>query len=213
MSKTELSQDFILGIDVSVVLSLEESGVSSADAQGIEKDLFQNPRENGINYIRVRVWNDLMDAQGNAYGGGNNDIQAAREIGRRPAPQGMKSWADGTTPISGQTRAQAPKAWEGMKIKDKAQVVYLFTLDSLRYRGKRAQISGWYSWAMRPTALVLLAMGFVGTDTGLLDKFGVQEIYDDYRTNNDKVLVAGDARRGPSLVIWQSVKEEMFRNC
>ncbi len=39
--------------------------------------------------------------------------------------------------------------------------------------------------------LVLLAMGF-----------GVQEIYDDYRTNNDKVLVAGDARRGPSLVIW-----------
>lgn len=50
--------------------------------------------------------------------------------------------------------------------------------------------------------LVLLAMGIVGTDTGLLDKFGVQEIYDDYRTNNDKVLVAGDARRGPSLVIW-----------
>jgi glutamate synthases, NADH/NADPH, small subunit len=50
--------------------------------------------------------------------------------------------------------------------------------------------------------LVLLAMGFVGTDTGLLDKFGVQEIYDDYRTNNDKVIVAGDARRGPSLVIW-----------
>ena len=50
--------------------------------------------------------------------------------------------------------------------------------------------------------LVLLAMGFIGTDTGLLDKFGVQEIYDDYRTNNDKVLVAGDARRGPSLVIW-----------
>lgn len=50
--------------------------------------------------------------------------------------------------------------------------------------------------------LVLLAMGFVGTDTGLLDKFGVQEIYDDYRTNNDKVLVAGDASRGPSLVIW-----------
>lgn len=50
--------------------------------------------------------------------------------------------------------------------------------------------------------LVLLAMGFVGTDTGLLDKFGVQEIYDDYRTNNDKVLVAGNARRGPSLVIW-----------
>ena len=30
--KTELSQDFILGMDVSSVLSLEKSGVSYADA-------------------------------------------------------------------------------------------------------------------------------------------------------------------------------------
>ena len=132
--KTELSHDFILGMDVSSVLSLEKSGVSYADAQGIEKDLFQILRENGINYIRVRVWNDPYDAQGNAYGGGNNDIQAAREIGRRAALQGMKLlvdfhysdfWAD-------PGKQQAPKAWEGMKIKDKAQAAYLFTLDSLR---------------------------------------------------------------------------------
>ncbi|MCL2113802.1 MAG: glutamate synthase subunit beta [Streptococcaceae bacterium] len=50
--------------------------------------------------------------------------------------------------------------------------------------------------------LVLLAMGFVSTDKDLLSNFGVKEIYDNYTTNNDKVLVAGDARRGPSLVIW-----------
>ena len=132
--KAELSDDFILGMDVSSVLSLEKSGVSYADAQGIEKDIFQILKENGINYIRVRVWNDPYDAQGNAYGGGNNDIQAAREIGRRAALQGMKLlvdfhysdfWAD-------PGKQQAPKAWEGMKIKDKAQAAYLFTLDSLR---------------------------------------------------------------------------------
>ena len=46
--KTELSQDFILGMDVSSVLSLEKSGVSYADAQGIEKDLFQILKEKGI---------------------------------------------------------------------------------------------------------------------------------------------------------------------
>lgn len=50
--------------------------------------------------------------------------------------------------------------------------------------------------------LVLLAMGFLGPETSLLDTFDVTEIYDDYTTNNERVLVAGDAKRGPSLVIW-----------
>lgn len=50
--------------------------------------------------------------------------------------------------------------------------------------------------------LVLLAMGFTGAEKNLLDAFDVQEIYEDYTTNNEKVYVAGDARRGPSLVIW-----------
>ena len=50
--------------------------------------------------------------------------------------------------------------------------------------------------------LVLLAMGFLGGDKTVLDQFGVEEIYDDYTTNNEKVIVAGDARRGQSLVIW-----------
>ena len=132
--KAELSDDFILGMDVSSVISLENSGVRYYDAQGRQKDLFEILKENGINYIRVRVWNDPYDAQGNGYGGGNNDIQAAGEIGRRAALQGMKLlvdfhysdfWAD-------PGKQQAPKAWEGMKIKEKAQAAYLFTLDSLR---------------------------------------------------------------------------------
>ncbi|GAA2899871.1 glutamate synthase subunit beta [Enterococcus pseudoavium] len=50
--------------------------------------------------------------------------------------------------------------------------------------------------------LVLLAMGFTGAEKNLLEAFEVTEIYEDYTTNNEKVYVAGDARRGPSLVIW-----------
>lgn len=50
--------------------------------------------------------------------------------------------------------------------------------------------------------LVLLAMGFTGAETSLFDQFGIKNIYDDYSTNNKQVYVAGDARRGPSLVIW-----------
>lgn len=50
--------------------------------------------------------------------------------------------------------------------------------------------------------LVLLAMGFTGAEQALLDAFGIKEILDDYTTNNERILVAGDAKRGPSLVIW-----------
>jgi glutamate synthase (NADPH/NADH) small chain len=50
--------------------------------------------------------------------------------------------------------------------------------------------------------LVLLAMGFIGPERSLLDQLDVAEVYDDYTTNNERVYVAGDAKRGPSLVIW-----------
>ena len=53
-----------------------------------------------------------------------------------------------------------------------------------------------------PVDLVLLAMGFTGAQKQFLDEFGVTEVNDDYTTNDEKVYVAGDARRGPSLVIW-----------
>ena len=134
VKKAELSDDFILGMDVSSILSLENSGVTYYDMNGVERDLFAILSENDINYIRVRVWNDPFDPEGNGYGGGNSDINAAAEIGRRAAQYGMKLlvdfhysdfWAD-------PGKQQAPKAWEKMKIKEKAESVYAYTLDSLR---------------------------------------------------------------------------------
>ncbi|MBL1227877.1 glutamate synthase subunit beta [Enterococcus sp. BWB1-3] len=50
--------------------------------------------------------------------------------------------------------------------------------------------------------LVLLAMGFIGPEKSLLEQLDVAEVYDNYTTNNERVYVAGDAKRGPSLVIW-----------
>ncbi len=133
VKKADLPDDFILGMDVSSVISLEKSGVTYSDADGVKKDLFEILSENGINYIRVRVWNDPFDLNGNGYGGGNNDIRAAMEIGRCAAENGMKLmvdfhysdfWAD-------PGKQQAPKAWQGMKIAQKADAVYSYTLDCL----------------------------------------------------------------------------------
>ena len=59
--------------------------------------------------------------------------------------------------------------------------------------------------------LVLLAMGFVGPQSGgLFEELGVardprsnvKANTDDYRTSNTKVFAAGDTRRGQSLVVW-----------
>lgn len=59
--------------------------------------------------------------------------------------------------------------------------------------------------------LVLLAMGFVNpVHEGMLDALGVaydargnvEANTEDYRTSIDKVFVAGDMRRGQSLVVW-----------
>lgn len=128
-----LPEDFFLGMDVSSVLSLEASGVRYRDTDGTEKDLFALLSENGVNLIRVRVWNDPFDSNGNGYGGGNNNIEAAVEIGRRAAAYGLPLlvdfhysdfWAD-------PSKQQTPKAWEGMDIKAKAEALYTYTADCL----------------------------------------------------------------------------------
>jgi glutamate synthase (NADPH/NADH) small chain len=59
-----------------------------------------------------------------------------------------------------------------------------------------------------PAELVLLAMGFVGTEPGLPDELGVDRdargniATTDYETSVPGVFAAGDARRGQSLVVW-----------
>ena len=62
------TDDFIRGMDISSILSEEASGVKYYDADGNEQDLFKILADNGVNYIRVRVWNDPFDKDGNGYG-------------------------------------------------------------------------------------------------------------------------------------------------
>ena len=128
-----ISDDFIRGMDASAVLALENSGVKYYNFDGKEQDVFQTLSEAGVNYIRLRVWNDPYDENGNGYGGGNNDLPTAIELGKRATKYGMKVcidfhysdfWAD-------PKRQHAPKAWEGMDIDEKCDALYDYTKDSL----------------------------------------------------------------------------------
>lgn len=128
-----LSDDFIMGMDASSVISLEQSGVKYYDYDGNEADVFKTLAQSGINYIRVRIWNDPYDEDGNGYGGGNNDIDKAVEIGKRATKYGMKLlanfhysdfWAD-------PAKQMVPKAWADMNIDTKADALYEYTKNSL----------------------------------------------------------------------------------
>ncbi len=128
-----LSEDFILGMDASCVPALEKSGVKYYDHSGAERDVYEILANNGINYVRVRVWNDPFDADGNGYGGGNCDIDNAIEVGKRATAAGMKLlvnfhysdfWAD-------PGKQMVPKAWAQMSIDEKADALYSYTKESL----------------------------------------------------------------------------------
>ena len=128
-----IPDDFIMGVDLSSVIALENSGVKFYDYDGNEEDIFKVLAESGITHIRVRVWNDPFDSNGNGYGGGNCDINTALQISKRAKQHGLKMiidfhysdfWAD-------PGKQMAPKAWKGMEIEDKAAALYEYTKESL----------------------------------------------------------------------------------
>jgi arabinogalactan endo-1,4-beta-galactosidase len=128
-----IPEDFIFGMDVSSVLAEEASGVKYYDFDGNETDLFHLLADNGINTIRVRVWNNPYDDQGRGFGGGNCDIAAAVEIGKRAAAAGQRLlvdfhysdfWAD-------PGKQMVPRAWKKMNIKKKTEAVYQYTKQCL----------------------------------------------------------------------------------
>ena len=128
-----LPDDFIMGMDLSSVLAEEASGVKYYGFDGKEQDIFKTLSENGVSTIRVRVWNDPYDENGNGFGGGNCDIDCAVEIGKRAAKYGMALlvdfhysdfWAD-------PGKQMVPRAWAGMSIEEKTEAAYQYTKDCL----------------------------------------------------------------------------------
>ena len=76
----------------------------------------------------------------------------------------------------------------------------------LRGSGKGSPGSA-FDW---PADLVLLAIGFSGPEQTVVEKLGlatdaksnIKAEYGKFETNVEGVFVAGDARRGASLIVW-----------
>ncbi|MBM4214079.1 MAG: glutamate synthase subunit beta [Gammaproteobacteria bacterium] len=96
---------------------------------------------------------------------------------------------------------------------DQGSVKELVTVDvrwQQNNRGQLVPVEQPGTERTQPAQLVLLAMGFVGPETGLPQDLGlefderrnVKATYGEYATNVPGVFAAGDCRRGQSLVVW-----------
>lgn len=136
VKRVAVPEDFITGADISSYVALKESGTIFKDEDGnalSDEGFFRLLHEGGTNWIRIRVWPDPYDGNGNGYGGGNNDLEKAKIIGKLATDAGMRVlidfhysdfWAD-------PSKQDAPKAWEGFTLEQKEQKVYEYTRDSL----------------------------------------------------------------------------------
>lgn len=88
-----LSTDFIKGADVSIMPELERNGTKFYD-NGIEQDGLTILKNHGVNWIRVRIWNNPYVVGTEGVGGGNTDEAKAIEMAKRAKALGMKVLVD-----------------------------------------------------------------------------------------------------------------------
>ncbi len=136
VKRVAVPDDFITGADLSSYVALKESSVVFKDENGnalSDEDFFRMLYQGGTNWVRIRIWDDPYDGNGNGYGGGNSDLAKAKIIGKLATDAGMRVlidfhysdfWAD-------PSKQDAPKAWEGFTLEQKEQKVYEYTLNNL----------------------------------------------------------------------------------
>ncbi len=132
-----LSPDFIMGADVSMLAQMEASGAKFYE-NGQPKDCLTILKDHGVNWIRLRIWNDPTDASGQPLGGGNNDLAKTAAIAKRAKAMGLKFfldfhysdwWAD-------PGKQNKPKAWTDLHGDALSQAVYTYTADVLQTLAK-----------------------------------------------------------------------------
>ena len=115
--------------------------------------------------------------------------------------------------IQGQDPRQYLVMTKKIESDDQGNVKAVHTVDITWERNDKGQmfpqeIAG--SEKVIPADIVLIAMGFMGPEGGLIEQFGLEQDnrsniaaeYDKFATSKPGVFAAGDGRRGQSLIVW-----------
>ena len=128
-----IPDNFMRGVDISNCFIIEEAGGVYYDHDNNPRDIMEILVENGVNWVRLRIWNDHQMAYNPpAYAGdGDNDLLKTRAIAKRAKDAGMKfllnfhysdNWAD-------PGRQQVPHAWRDLNREQLINALYEYTFD------------------------------------------------------------------------------------
>ncbi|WP_156395275.1 glycosyl hydrolase 53 family protein [Paenibacillus sp. Root52] len=117
--------DFIRGVDISTLTAIEDKKGKFLDSNGTERDLLDILKDRGVNYVRIRLWNDPQKS------GGYNDKEDVIRLAKRVKEKGMKilldfHYSDEWAHPGQQLR---PKAWEDLTFDQLKQAVYDYTYE------------------------------------------------------------------------------------
>jgi len=123
----DLDPHFIRGADISSLAAVEAAGGKFFDEAGRPGDALQILKDHGVNWIRLRLWNDPTTA------GGRNDLKTDLGLAKRARDLGLKilldfhysdTWADPSHQVT-------PKAWQGLALPELKAALYRYTKESL----------------------------------------------------------------------------------
>lgn len=128
----------MLGADISFLPQLEARGIKFSD-KGVEKDAIQILKDHGLNYIRLRIFNDPALDSGYSPGKGFCNLEYTKKMAKRVKDAGMKLlldfhysdyWAD-------PGKQYKPAAWRNQPFSEMKKSLYDFTFQVMS--GLKAQ--------------------------------------------------------------------------
>ena len=136
-------EPWIIGMDISTLLEVEICGGKYYNNK-VEGDAIEILRSYGANMVRLRLWNDPFDEEGNSYGAGTCDLKTVLTLARRAKAAGMDwlldfhysdFWAD-------PGKQYPPKAWAGYDLAEMKEAVYDYTLSVIEECARKGLMPG-----------------------------------------------------------------------
>jgi len=137
--QTKRPVDKMLGADISFLPQMEDRGMKYSD-NGVEKDAVQILKDNGLNYIRLRLFVNPENDSGYSPKKGFCDLNHTIEMAKRIKAAGMEflldfhysdTWADPQKQFK-------PAAWKGLNFDQLRQAVFSYSkkvIQSLKSAG------------------------------------------------------------------------------
>ncbi len=131
--------DQMLGADISFLPQLEERGMKFSD-KGVTKDAIEILKDHGINYVRLRIFNDPAQEAGYSPKKGFCNLEYTKQMAKRVKAAGLKLlldfhysdyWAD-------PGKQYKPAAWKNLSFEELKQALYDYTkmvMEELKAQG------------------------------------------------------------------------------